>query len=271
MQRRARGRGDRVEDAEQRVAVAVLVAGDQRRVVEVVAGVEPHALRQPPPQRDLAVRVEQRDLDAVDAVGVRGDDVEQHVGRLVEVGRAPVTGAAPDRTCRRASAGSPAARGPRARRRRPRGSRRRCARRRPARGWPSRSPARPRPPRTRTAPRTRRGSSRSERGARVVGRGARREPAAARARLGGGAADQLARGGPVEPHPALRRVHRLGDAEAVRPQVAAERERRLPVEHGRAARLARQRVGDHVRGGERDARRGRRARRASNTRGSPGA
>ena len=107
---------------------------------------------------------------------------------------------------------------------------RRCARPRPARGWPSRSPARPRPRRTRTAARRRRGPRASERGARVVGRRARGEPAAARARLGRRAADQLARRRPVEPHAALRGVHRLGHAQAVRPQVAPEGERRLPVE-----------------------------------------
>ena len=65
-QRRRGGRRDRVEDAEQRVAVALAVAADQLRVVEVVAGVEAHAVGQPAAQLDLAPGVEQRDLDAVD-------------------------------------------------------------------------------------------------------------------------------------------------------------------------------------------------------------
>ena len=38
------GRRDGVEDAEQRVAVALVVAGDQLRVVEVVARIHAHAL-----------------------------------------------------------------------------------------------------------------------------------------------------------------------------------------------------------------------------------
>ena len=69
-ERRGRGGRDRVEDAEQRVAVAVLVAADQLRVVEVVAGVEAHAVGERAAERDLALVVEQRDLDAVDLVRV---------------------------------------------------------------------------------------------------------------------------------------------------------------------------------------------------------
>ena len=83
----------------------------------------------------------------------------------------------------------------------------------------------------------------------MVGPGARGDPASAR--LGGRAADQLARGLPAEAHAALRGVHRLGDGQPVRPQVAAERERRLPVQPPPG--LA-QRVGHHVGGRERDAR-----------------
>ena len=44
------------------------------------------------------------------------------------------------------------------------------------------------------------------------------------------APDELERGRPVESHAALRGVHRFGDAEAVRPQVAAKGERRVPVD-----------------------------------------
>ena len=75
------GRRDRVEDAEQRVAVALRVAGDQLGVVEVVAGVHAHALGQAAAHGDLLVLVEQRDLDAVDLGGVRVDDAERRVHR----------------------------------------------------------------------------------------------------------------------------------------------------------------------------------------------
>ena len=78
-QRRERGGGrrrDGIEDAEQRVAVALLVAGDQLGVVEVVARIHAHALRQPAAHDDLFVLVEQGDLDAVDLGGVRIDDAD---------------------------------------------------------------------------------------------------------------------------------------------------------------------------------------------------
>ena len=65
-----------------------------------------------------------------------------------------------------------------------------------------------------------------------------------RRRVGKGALDQRLRGGPVEAHAALGRVHRLGDAESQAENMAAEGERRLPVD-GRALTgfLRRERVG----------------------------
>ncbi len=63
------------------------------------------------------------------------------------------------------------------------------------------------------------------------------------------AADQFERGRPVDAHAALGGVHGLGDTEAERPQMAAERDGALPidggVEPGIAVRLG---IGDHVRG-----------------------
>ena len=85
--RRARSR----RTAEQRVARAALVTEDQAGVVEVVAGVEPHALGQPP-QRDLARVVEQRDLDAIDPRGVVADEGDAKVHRRTRVGASPVSG-----------------------------------------------------------------------------------------------------------------------------------------------------------------------------------
>src|SRR5258708_29912479 len=66
------------------------VAGDELGVVEIVARVHAHALRQPPAQRDLARLVEQRDLDAVDLGGVGGDDVEPDRAGAAEVAVAPI-------------------------------------------------------------------------------------------------------------------------------------------------------------------------------------
>ena len=65
-QRRRGDRGDWVEDAEQGVAVPVVVAADQLREVEVVAGVQANAGGQPPAERDLEARVQERNLDALD-------------------------------------------------------------------------------------------------------------------------------------------------------------------------------------------------------------
>ena len=87
----------------------------------------------------------------------------------------------------------------------------------------------------------------------VVGAGAA-EDDGARARPGRfeAAADQLVRGVPVEPHAALRRVHGLGHPEPQIPQVLAIRDRAVPVDRHVQPRVdVGERVGDHVRGGER--------------------
>ena len=228
-----------VEDAEQRVAAR----GDQLRVVEVVARVEADALRQAPADLDLARGVEQRDLDAVDLVGVVADDAEHDLGGPVEVRRAPVAGerrvehvAEPvqdRRALELAQHGAVDLAVVVGRR----GDRGQCAA-----GHDDDLRARAL---DELALVLVGGADLVERARlRVVGRRPGREAPAA---LGRRAPDQLARRGPVETHAALGGVHRLGHAEPVRPQVAAEGERRLPVD---AAVLA----GGHVRGGEGDAR-----------------
>ena len=81
----------------------------------------------------------------------------------------------------------------------------------------------------------------------VDGRAVAALAAALTARLRRAAADQLLGRRPVEPHAALRRIHRVRHAEAVGPEVAAERERRLPVDRcGRAGRRVAERIGDHM-------------------------
>ena len=87
-ERRERGAGrrrDRIEDAEQGIAVALAVAGDQLGIVEVVAGVHAHARGQAGPQHDLLFLVEQRQLDAVDLGDVALDDpdADVHGGHVV--------------------------------------------------------------------------------------------------------------------------------------------------------------------------------------------
>ena len=89
-QGRRRGRGHGRERTQQGVAVVPAVATDQRRVVEVVAGVEAYAVRQVGPQPDLVVGRQQRDLHPVDLVGVRADQVEERRRRGIGVDGAPV-------------------------------------------------------------------------------------------------------------------------------------------------------------------------------------
>ncbi len=72
-------------------------------------------------------------------------------------------------------------------------------------------------------------------------------------------ADELLRRDPIEPHAALRRVHRLRHAEAERPEVFSIRDGAVPIElHVEPRVLLGERVGHDVGGGERDAREGRR-------------
>ena len=85
----------------------------------------------------------------------------------------------------------------------------------------------------------------------LVGAGAAGE-IGARRRLGLGedAGDQLGGVRPVQPHAALRGVHRLGDLEAQTPEMAPEGERRVPVDGRLAPGLDQlQRVGDDMGGG----------------------
>ena len=68
------------------------------------------------------------------------------------------------------------------------------------------------------------------------------------------ALDQFQRGRPVQPHAALRGVHRLGDAEAEIPDVLAKRDGPVPVDRGRQPRIViGERIGHHMRRRERHA------------------
>jgi hypothetical protein len=71
-----------------------------------------------------------------------------------------------------------------------------------------------------------------------------------------GTLDEFERVGPIQPHAALRGVHCFGDAETERPEVAAERNRRVPVDRrGHPGVVVGKRIGDDMRRGKRDARR----------------
>src|SRR5947208_2709742 len=71
---------------------------------------------------------------------------------------------------------------------------------------------------------------------------------------GDGMADQLARGGPVEPHAALGCVHRLGHPETEVPKVMAEGDGPFPIDGGvEPGIVVGTRIGDDMGGGEGDA------------------
>ncbi len=249
-------RRDGVEDAEQSVRIALVVAGDQFGVVEIVAGIHEHAGFQPAAHGDLAVLVEQRDLDAVDLGGVVVDDGDRGVGRAVEVGRAPIAGerrvehvAEPvdDDGLARARkdaavdlgvvVGGAGDAGERAR------SHQHDA---PADGLDGLDLF------------LIGADDVVERlgvvGIELVGAAARKHDAVAAARGFNAAADQFQRGWPVDAHAALGRVHGLRDAEPQAPEVLTKSNGAVPVDGAIEPRVVvRERIGDHVRGGKGDA------------------
>ncbi len=234
---------------------AWLPRADQLRVVEVVAGVHADALGQPLAQRDLLVRVQQRDLDAIDLGHVGLDDPDDRVERGLEVRGAPVSGelrvehlAQPVQDHRRRRGAQQLA----VDRAVVVGARSRRAQR--ARGHQDHRRALALDElellRVRAADVVQRRGTRE-----LVGAGAGGELSADGLRLRHRAPDQLLRRGPVQAHPALRGVHRLRHPQAVRPQVPAEVQRRLPVQLRRTGGIAaRERIGDHVRRREAHAR-----------------
>ena len=242
------GRGrDRVEDAEQRVAVTPLVAQNEALVIEVVPGVHAHTAREPAAQRDLALRIEQGDLDPVDLGAVLADDRETGVHRRVDIARAPIAGELRIEHVAQPVEDHGAAHlpqhGPVDARVVVRPARR--ARQRPARHQDH------------TSPQAFHVSDLFRVRALHVGQRdaiGRRELVGARAahdravppggaRFGERAADQLARRGPIEPHAALGGVHRFRDPEPKGPQVAAVREGSVPIDARRGQRI---RVGTRV-------------------------
>src|SRR2546427_4309233 len=86
LQRGRRSGCDRVEDPQQRVAVPVTVSRPpvsqyQPVVVQVVACVHAHTVGEERAHLDLALLVEQRDLDPVDLGAVLADDAKAEIGR----------------------------------------------------------------------------------------------------------------------------------------------------------------------------------------------
>jgi hypothetical protein len=216
--RRGRG-GDCVEDAEQRIAGALAVAPDELGVVQIVARVEAHARRQSAAERPLAVRVQERRLDAVDPLGVGGDQLQHGFRGLVEVAGAPVRGevgvellaqpvqdhGAPCLAEYRVVDRAVVVRAPR------RGGQGAA---RHDHGPAALALDEAQLLDVRVADRVEGGRPA---GRKLVGAGPAGDLPSGRARLGDRSADELAGGVPVEAHSALGGVHRLGHAEAPRP------------------------------------------------------
>ena len=257
--RRQRGRGrrrDRIENAEQRVRIALLVALDQFREVEVVAGIHANAVRQAAAKRDLLALVEQRDLDPVHfrRIGLEHGETDFHRFPVVVV--APIAGergiehlAQPVDDDGFRNLRQDAVVDPEIVLRLPggRGQSARGHQDYPTAGLLDRA-ALLLVGRDDVLDREVR-VGRDVIGARTRGEhGARR-----RACLGDAPANEFERGVPVQPHAALGGVHRFGHAEAERPQVTPEGERRFPVDRGVDPRIVvGERVGDDMSGGECD-------------------
>ena len=237
--------------------IALLVAVDQFGKIEIVAGIGLHALRQTPPHAHFLVLVQERQLDAVDLAGVVGDDVDADIHRRDVIGFAPIAlqrriehFAEPMDDQRLAHLFENAAinLGVIVGRL---GGDDQCA----ARHQDDAAAA---------------GFDRLDLfliGADDVvdgGRRGRNELVGADAGINGRARhvarrfdrelDELQRVRPVEPHAALRGVHGFGDAEAERPEMAAIGDGGVPVDRGGQPGIhIGERIGDQMRGGERDA------------------
>ena len=264
-ERRERGRGGRrdgVEDAEQRIAVALLVAGDQLRVVEVVARIHAHALGELAAHDDLLVLVEQRDLDAVDLGGMRVDDRDGGLHRRHVVGAAPVAGergiehlAQPmDDHGLAGLAEHPVIDALVV------GRRLGDAGQRPARHHDQAAAGLLDCRHLLLVGADHLVDGAHAGGVEMIGAAAREdEGGTAVPRLPGlaglaGAGDQLERGRPVEAHAALGGVHGLRHAEAEVPEIVAVAQRRVPVDRAvEPGIVGGARIGHHVRRRERDA------------------
>ena len=89
-ERGIRRRGDGVEDAEQRVGMALFVTLDQFGIVEIVTGIHADTLRQTPAHGDFRFTGEQRDLDAVDLRGVLAQHGKAGIHGGGDIGGTPV-------------------------------------------------------------------------------------------------------------------------------------------------------------------------------------
>ena len=256
-ERRIGGRRDRVEDAEQRVRMAFSVAGDQLRIVEIIAGEHHDTFGQPVAQGDFLVGVEQRDLYSLDLAGVALDQQNHGFQGFFEPVRAPVAlqgrvehGAEPVQDDLSRGLRQDAVVDMKIVLRPLGDGRQRAARHH------DRLAAQPLDEADLLlvggddiveAP--------GRAGRQVIGARARGEIGAGNGlRFRNRSGNQLLGALPVKSHAALRSVHRLGDPEAKRPQMAAEGHRALPVHrrprpwivHGK-------RVGDDMGGGIGDA------------------
>ncbi len=232
------------------------VSLDQRGVVEVVAGIEPHAVGQPGAEGFLVRLVEKRDLDSVDLGRMLADQPQHQVRGRVDVARAPVARqrgvehvAQPVQDHRILRLRQQPAVEPRVI------VRAGAHRGQGARGHDDDLSARGLDRLHLVHVGGGDGVEIAQRvGRHVVGARAAGHARAQRVRLclGHRAADQLGRGVPVHAHAALRGVHRLGKAQPLVPQPDAEAQRGVPVDRRLPAPgiTLGQRVRHDVRGGE---------------------
>ena len=84
------GRCDRIEDAQQGLAVPSFVAFNQLGIVEIVTRIHPDAFGQAAAHVDLFLRVQQRDFDTFDCLRIGLDQAERGLHRLSKICSAPI-------------------------------------------------------------------------------------------------------------------------------------------------------------------------------------
>ena len=86
----AHRRGDGVENAQQRIGMAMRVAGNEFGVVEIIAGIHPHAFWQAAAHGDFLLVVQKGDFHPIHLVGMGVDDGQRRLHRRHVVVVAPI-------------------------------------------------------------------------------------------------------------------------------------------------------------------------------------
>src|SRR5579859_3337225 len=92
LQCQRRYRRDGIEDAQQRIAVALLVAHNQLVIVKVVARIHSYTRRQPAAHFNFEFRIQQRDFDSFNFAAIFGNQFEAVIHCFMHIAASPITG-----------------------------------------------------------------------------------------------------------------------------------------------------------------------------------